>query len=367
VKRLVVALTCCALVLVGCTDPGSEPSDASPNPPPEPSPAAETSSSPSDETTDSATETGATEATESVEPTEPPHPVSLPALQQKEYDGARLRLGTQVYATATQRQYEVTYRGSGLTISGRIAIPEGKGPFPAIVLAHGYIDPAYYVNGQGMTREREWFANHGYIALHVDYRNHAGSDDSRLARQGRGEADLRMGYAEDVINAVLALRDWKGPVDDDRMAIGGRSMGGGVVYNVLVAQPGLVDAGVVWAPVSSDAVDNYERWVAPDPGRSDIVNAIDRLYGLPRDNPEFWDGVSARTYFDQITEPVLIHHGTLDDTCPLRWSRETARLMERDGVDVTLVEYPGEGHAFGPQFFASMERTGRFLRQHLRP
>ncbi|MDZ5622936.1 alpha/beta hydrolase family protein [Nocardioides bizhenqiangii] len=353
-KRLLAAAACCVFVLGGCTDPGSEPSDASPNPAPAPEA--------SDEATTAAPSDAATEPTEQpTEPTEPPHPVSLPALSAKEYDGARLRLGTEVYSTSTQRQYEVTYRGSGLTLSGRIAIPEGDGPFPAIVLAHGYIDPAYYVNGQGMTREREWFANQGYIALHVDYRNHAGSDDTRI-----GEADLRMGYTEDVINAVLALRAWDGPVDDERMAVGGRSMGGGVVYNVLVAQPGLVDAGVVWAPVSSDAVDNYERWIAHDPGRQDIVGAIDRLYGLPRDNPEFWDGISARTYFDQITEPVLIHHGTLDDTCPLRWSRETARLMERDGVDVTLAEYPGEGHAFGPQFFASMERTGRYLRQHLR-
>ena len=285
----------------------------------------------------------------------------MPALQQKEYDGARLRLGAEVYSSVTQRQYEVTYRGGGLTISGRIAIPRGKGPFPAIVLAHGYIDPALYVNGQGMTREREWFADHGYIALHVDYRNHAGSDDTRI-----GEADLRMGYAEDVINAVLALRAWDGPVDDERMAVGGRSMGGGVVYNVLVAQPGLVDAAVVWAPVSSDAVDNYNRWIAHDPVRQNLVAAIDRLYGLPRDNPEFWDGISARTYFDQITEPVLIHHGTADDTCPIRWSRETARLMKRDGVDATLAVYDGEGHAFGPQFFASMERTGRYLDQHVR-
>jgi dipeptidyl aminopeptidase/acylaminoacyl peptidase len=365
VKRLLAAMTCCVLVLVGCTDPDSEPSDASPNPPPAPS-ASEDGEDGDDGDTSAPPTDDATDTTESLEPTKPPHPVSLPALQQQEYDGTRLRLGTEVYSTATQRQFEVTYRGDGLTISGRIAIPRGKGPFPAIVLAHGYIDPAYYVNGQGMTREREWFADHGYIALHVDYRNHAGSDDTELAEQGRGEVDLRMGYTEDVVNAVLALRDWDGPVDDERMAVGGRSMGGGVVYNVLVAQPGLVDAGVVWAPVSSDAVDNYERWIAPDPGRSGIVDAIDRRYGLPRDNPEFWDGISARTYFEAVTEPVLIHHGTLDDTCPIRWSRDTARLMERDGVDVTLAVYDGEGHAFGPQFFASMERTGRYLDRHVR-
>ncbi len=348
-------MACCVFVLVGCTNPDERPTEATPNPAPSP-----------DARTDEQTPTTAPSDQPSDQPSEEPHPVSLPALADEEYDGRRLTLGTEVYATSTQRQYEVTYRGGGLTISGRIAIPEGEGPFPAIVLAHGYIDPAYYVNGQGMTREREWFAAHGYIALHVDYRNHAGSDDTALARQGVGEADLRMGYTEDVINAVLALRAWDGPVDDDRMAVGGRSMGGGVVYNVLVAQPGLVDAGVVWAPVSSDQVDNYDRWIGSDPARSDVVTALDQLYGLPKDNPEFWAGISARTYFDQVAEPVLIHHGTADDTCPIRWSRETARLMERDGVDVTLTEYPGEGHAFGPQFFASMERTGRYLRQHLR-
>ncbi len=350
VKRLLAALACCVF-LVGCTAPDERPTEATPNPAPSP--------------TEQSDEPGiaplpSDPAPTSDEPTEKPDPVSLPALMDKEYDGGRLRLGTEVYSSATQRQYEVTYRSGGLTISGRIAVPEGKGPFPAIVLAHGYIEPAVYVNGQGMTREREWFADHGYIALHVDYRNHAGSDDTVV-----GEADMRIGYTEDVINAVLALRAWDGPVDDDRMAVGGRSMGGGVVYNVLVAQPGLVDAAVVWAPVSSDQVDNYERWIAHDPERQDVVAALDRLYGLPRDNPEFWDGISADTYFDRITEPVLIHHGTADDTCPIRWSRESTRLMKRDGVDVTLAVYPGEGHAFGPRFFDSMERTGRFLGQHV--
>ncbi|WP_312856006.1 alpha/beta hydrolase family protein [Nocardioides stalactiti] len=354
-KGLVVALLCSLCVLAGCTDPDARPGEASPNPAPEPT-ASEPSATDGPKRSD--------EPSQQSEPSETPeesHPVSLPALMDKEYDGARLRLGAEVYASATQRQYAVTYRSGGLTVSGRIAVPEGEGPFPAIVLAHGYIDPAYYVNGQGMTREREWFADHGYVVLHVDYRNHAESDDTRI-----GEADLRMGYTEDVVNAVLALRSWDGPVDEERVAVGGRSMGGGVVYNVLVAQPGLVDAAVVWAPVSSDAVDNYDRWIGSDPGRSDLVAELDRRYGLPDEAPEFWSGISARTYFDRVAEPVLIHHGTADDTCPLRWSRETARLMERDGVDVTLTEYPGEGHAFGPQFYASMEQARRFLARHLR-
>lgn len=293
---------------------------------------------------------------------EPPHPVSLPALMAAKYEGGGLRLGREVLRTADQVQYDVTYRSGDLRISGRLAVPTGKGPFPAIVLAHGYIDPAYYDIGQGMTREREWFAANDYVALHVDYRNHGGSEEYPDA-----EFELRLGYTEDVINAVHALRQWDGPVADDRMAIGGRSMGGGVVYNALTVEPGLVDAAVVWAPVSSDTVDNFERWTRPSPDRSGLTERIITAYGDPRQprHAEFWDEVSPRTHFDQVTEPVLIHHGTLDDSCPIRWSRETHQALRRAGVDSTLEVYQGEGHAFGPQFYDSMERTGRFLQRHL--
>lgn len=289
-----------------------------------------------------------------------PHRVSLPALRQKTYDGDGLRLGREVLRTAIRTEYEVTYRSGRLTISGRLAVPNGDGPFPTVVLAHGYIDPEIYVNGQGMTRERAWFGGHGYVALHVDYRGHAGSDPDR----SRG-LDMRMGYTEDVINAVHALRAWEGPVDDERIGLVGRSMGGGVVQNALVVAPGLVDAGVVFASVSSRAAENFNHFIRSDGSRDLVTGAILNAYGEPKANPDFWNGISARTYFDDITEPVLIQHGTADDTCPIRWSRQTTRAMRRAGVDVTLQTYAGEQHAFGPQFDRAMERAGEFLARQL--
>ncbi|GAA4104398.1 alpha/beta hydrolase family protein [Nocardioides kongjuensis] len=317
-----------------------------------PTPAVSSSPVPDGTTPDGATPSGPAAAV--------PNRVSLPALAQKAFDGSGLRVGEEVARTPRHRQYAVTWRSGGLRVSGRLAVPEGRGPFPTVVLAHGYIDPAVYVSGQGMTRERAWLGEHGYVALHVDYRGHAGSDPDPS-----GGLDMRLGYTEDVINAVLALREWEGPVDDDRVALVGRSMGGGVVYNALVAQPGLVDAAVVFAPVSSDAVDNFERWTRPDLGRAGIARRILRTHGEPSAQPAFWQGISARTYFRDITEPVLIHHGTSDDSCPIAWSRTTARLMERAGVDVTLRTYAGEEHAFGPRFEQSMQRTERFLARHL--
>ncbi|WP_436731527.1 hypothetical protein [Streptomyces sp. URMC 128] len=57
-------------------------------------------------------------------------------------------------------------------------VPEGKGPFPALVPAHRYIDPVVYVSGQVMPREQDRLARSGYVVLHTGYRNHARSDDA---------------------------------------------------------------------------------------------------------------------------------------------------------------------------------------------
>jgi uncharacterized protein len=155
-------------------------------------------------------------------------------------------------------------------------------------------------------------------------------------------------------------------VDDDRIGLLGRSMGGGVVYNVVAAQPGLVDAAVVYAPVSSRTIDNFDRWIRDDAGRSALSDFILRRYGDLRESPRFWREVSPRTYFDRVTEPVLIHHGTADESCPIRWSRATLRAMKAAGVDVRLLIYPGEPHAFVADWPLSMRRTTAFFRQHLR-
>lgn len=289
------------------------------------------------------------------------HPVSLPALMAKEYDGRGLRQLEEVASTASYTQHRVVYRSGALRISGLMNVPRGAGPFPALVLAHGYIDPEIYVNGQGLRREQDYLANAGYATLHVDYRNHAQSD-----RAPRAERDLRLGYTEDVINAVLALRSWRGPVDDERIGLLGRSMGGGVVYNVLAVAPGLVDAGVVFAPVSSVTADNFNRWIRNDPGRDGVARQIIAAYGDPNDGGEFWRNASPRTFFDQVTDPVLVHHGTSDDTCPIRWSRQTVRAMRAAGVDVDYQVYDGEEHAFGPQWPLSMQRTVAFFERTLR-
>ncbi|MFF8391908.1 alpha/beta hydrolase family protein [Streptomyces sp. NPDC016172] len=289
----------------------------------------------------------------------PADPVSLKALMQGEHTGSGLRLGAVLDRTSAYTRYAVTYEADGLTISGIMNIPEGEGPFPALVLAHGYIDPDVYFSGQGMPREQDRLARSGYVVLHIDYRNHARSD-----KDPDNAVNLRLGYTEDVIGAALALRDSGRPeIDGDRIGLFGRSMGGGVVYNTLVVAPGLFDAAVAYAPVSARPEENIDHFQRPD--GDPVVTEIEEKHGTPEENPDFWRGVTPLTYADRMTEPLLIQHGTADDTCPLTWSREAAAAFEKAGKDVELRTVAGEGHTFGPKWAASMDVTEAFFARHL--
>jgi dipeptidyl aminopeptidase/acylaminoacyl peptidase len=350
-----------ALVLAGCTADGGSTADPAPAQPASPATEEPTEPRPSTSGTAAPGQASQTPSEAPVTTVRRPRPVSLPALFVKEYDGGGLRLGDVLARTDAYTRYFVTYRSDGRRVSGILNVPTRRGPHPALVLAHGYIDPAIYVNGQGLMREQDWLARAGYVVLHTDYRNHAQSDDDP-----RAERTMRLGYAVDTINAVHALRRTRAVrVDEDRVGLLGRSMGGGVVYNVLTAQPGLVDAAVVYAPVSSRTADNFNRWIRDDPGRDALSDFILRRYGEPRTNPRFWRAVSPRSYFDRVTEPVLIHHGTADESCPIRWSRATLRAMKAAGVEARMRAYPGEPHAFIAGWPLSMRRTTAFLNRNL--
>lgn len=216
----------------------------------------------------------------------PVNPVSIPAMIQRDHKGSGLELGRVLTRTSAYTSYEVTYESDGLTISGLMNIPSGKGPFPALVLAHGYIDPEIYTTGRGLTREQDLLARNGYVVLHTDYRNHARSD-----KDPDNDVGLRLGYTEDVIGAAMALRSSGRPeIDTDRLGLLGRSMGGGVVYNTLVVAPGLFDAAVAYAPVSGRPEENIDQFQRPE--GDPLVAEIESEHGTPETNPRFWREVS---------------------------------------------------------------------------
>lgn len=287
------------------------------------------------------------------------HPVSYQALMQKEFNGSNLVLKDVLATTATYTRHYITYTSGDLTISGIMNVPHGSGPFPALVLNHGHIDTSVYTNGRGLKREQDYFSRNGYVVLHTDYRNHAQSD-----KDDRDTLAVRLSYAEDAINAVYALKNsGLDYVDTENIGMLGHSMGGGVTLGTLVTDPGLVDAAVLYAPVSGDMRKSYERWIAR---QSSSVSVITETYGSPEDAPEFWDAISSESFYDRITAPVRIFHGTADDSVPLDWSHDTLTKLEQAGVDAKLTVYEGAPHEFTSDWAAFMNSSLEFFDQELK-
>ena len=312
---------------------------------------------PSPSTTVSATPS----ATPTPTPTARPNPVSLQALMAKQYDGRGLRVGRVLARTASYTRHFVTYKSGKLTISGILNVPDGKGPFPALVLAHGYIDPAIYTNGRGMMREQDYLARRGYVVLHVDYRNHAQSDDdprrrpaaaSRLHR-GRHQRGAR---DQEVAAALPRRRAGRagGPLARRRRPLqrAGRPARAG-------GRGGRVRAGEL------DAADNFDRWIRGDGERRALAQRIIGSTASPEQNPEFWSNASPADR-SSTGSPSRCSSTTGRPTTPARpWSRQTLAALEAAGADARLVWYDGEQHAFGPQWPLSMRRTVAFFDRNL--
>ena len=122
-----------ALLMVACSagEPTTEPSRqaTSPGPSLASSPTAASSATPARPS-----------ATPTAKPK--PHPISVQALINKKYDGHDLKVRRLLADYGAYTRYIITYRGDGLTISGVMNVPDGRGPCPVLVLNHGYIDIA---------------------------------------------------------------------------------------------------------------------------------------------------------------------------------------------------------------------------------
>lgn len=286
------------------------------------------------------------------------HPLSLPRLFDAPLNGSDFRLGNVLSRTEAYTRYYITYKSGQLVISGIMNVPTGPGPFPVLILNHGHIDTSIYTNGRGLKREQDYLARAGYIVVHPDYRNHAQS-----SKDPRDEVAVRLGYVEDVLNAIDALKKANlSYVDLTRVGMLGHSMGGGITLAALTAHPELIKAAVLYAPVSGDQRKSYERWMSRRP---DSAQRIRDAYGAPEQQPEFWKNISSDTFYDRITAPIHIFHGTADADVPLAWSEETRDLLLAKNKSVELTIYPNAPHEFAADWSAFMERTEQFFDETL--
>jgi len=284
--------------------------------------------------------------------------VSLPALIRHRFDGHRFELGRVLSETLTATRYRISYTSGDLRITGLLSVPKREGRAPLVVLAHGFHRVQTYRTERVSRREINHLTSRGYVVLMPDYRNFGASD-----RETSRPVARPLGYPEDLVNAVLALRRARLPfVDTSRVGVLGRSMGGGVALSAVSARPALFDALALYSPISSSAGDVYRRWVR---GNDPLDARVRATYGRPATRPVLWRKASSRSFVHRVDVPVQVHHGTADPVCPVRWSGKTVAALRQAGQTVEYYRYPGEDHTFGPGWPAMAQRLGDFFDAHV--
>lgn len=253
-------------------------------------------------------------------------------------------------------RYAIRYPSDGLTISGYLDLPRGQGPFPVIILNHGYYDPVRYRSGDGTAFVSDSLARRGYLTIAPDYRVYGDSDD--------GNNDFRVGYVVDVVTLVNLLptlpSDWADPT---RVGMWGHSMGGGITLNAVVISE-RIKAAVVYGGVSGDMAQYWNHVHAM--WQRDEMNRAAERFGTPTERPDGYAKMSALNYVEHIRAAISIHHGTADEQVPYAWSEALHDRLRATGKEVEYFAYPQARHTFtGADHALFLDRVAAFFDRHL--
>jgi dipeptidyl aminopeptidase/acylaminoacyl peptidase len=254
-----------------------------------------------------------------------------------------------------------------LKIYALLTVPDGEMPptgWPAIVFNHGYIPPKQYRTTERYIAYVDSLARNGYIVFRIDYR---GNDRSEGVATG---AYSDPGYTIDVLNAVASLKRYP-QADPDRIGMWGHSMGGYLTLRAMVISPD-IKAGVIWAGVVGSYPDLLTRWRRT--GGATPTESVSRgwrrgwitEFGTPEENPDFWNGVSANTYLADISGPLQLHHGTVDESVPLEFSTILYDQLQKAGKTAEFYTYEGDNHNLSNYFSLAMTRTIEFYDRYLK-
>jgi len=272
-------------------------------------------------------------------------------------------------STRAYRKFLISYNSGDIPVTGIMNVPTGEPPptgFPILILAHGLIRPEIYFSGRGSKREQDFFASHGYLTIHPDYRWHALSPDKAFPKEkdpsprGTAPHDFYVGYTEDIINLLDALRHFNSPLlDVSRIGMWGHSMGGGIATRVMVLRPE-IRAYVLFAPLSAAVEDNFYEL------GSEEMRRLANTYGVGEAARAIYEKISPLTYFGDVQAPVQIHHGIADKDVPIEFSEKIFERLSSLDKKVEFYKYPEEGHEFGKAWQTAAERALQFFDRYVK-
>lgn len=266
-----------------------------------------------------------------------PAPVTVPATGLRtDLIDARGRSYVHEFVVADGRRIETVW-----------ARPPGDGPFPLLVMVHGYQGGArpgarYYL---ARSRLQRLVADWGVVAVSVSQPGFGNS---------QGRADFCGPRTQRAVLAVIEQFAHAPFIDRQRVALMGFSRGA-IVASMLATRETWLAAVVLWSGFYD--VGKFYR----DNGIAGIQPNIDRETGS---TPEAFRERSALPLADRIRSPTLILHGALDPRGGVAEARQLGAVIARNGVPSAVRIYEGEKHYLDDAVV--YPDIGAFLARHLR-
>jgi len=241
------------------------------------------------------------------------------------------------YPDVAGAQWTKVEAASGRKFLTAILRPEGTGPFPVVVMLHS----SGGLSKGSMSRAQE-VAHAGFLvvygcwqAIAIRGEGKALTKGNRICAEATPQAEWIANPAANSGKELIALARILPGARADRIGLYGVSRGGHAALWAASTGAG-VQAVVVDAPAHSPAID-------PHPAKT-----LDVLPGL--------------------AAPLLMMHGTADETIPVEQSREYERAARALRKPLVVVYFEGVGHMTTVRKESRTEARQRaiaFLREHL--
>ena len=266
---------------------------------------------------------------------------------------ARFRSKDPAYARAVEalRMQAITYMSDGLKVKGMIALPNGPGPFPAIIYNRGGNREFGALTPRDFAAFLAMFVQAGYAVVGSDYRGNSGGE----GREEFGGADV------DDVAALIPLLRREPRVDGRRIGVYGSSRGGLMTY-LLLARTTELKAAVVESGLSDSFATVKDRPAM----ETNVYRQLIRGYAEHREeslrarSPVLWaDKLSRAT-------PILVLHGTGDWRVDPHDALAMSRALLDAKIPFRLVLFEGGSHG-NEEFAGEQERMeidwfNRYLR-----
>lgn len=279
-------------------------------------------------------------------------------LRKRAYGGGNIEVVEMMEDKTSFIRYLIRYPSDGLTIYGFINIPKGAGPFPILIVLHGYVSSAEYQTLDYTAGLADALTEAGYVVVHPNLRNYLPSD--------QGDDLFRVGLAVDVLNLIHLLKTGAAPPEVlstasvDQIGLWGHSLGGNIILRVLTISAD-VKAVVLYASISGDETKNAALFATITPNDPQIQTELVT-------SPIVIQRISPANYYRGITAAVQLYHGTSDSVVPLAWALENCNGLKDAGVNTNCIYYTDEDHTFRRRVQDDFYQTQvNFYRNYLSP